>query len=601
MSNDSSTERRSNVGSGVRDRLKTAVPAFVVFTALGVIVDPGFWGQWWWYVGLGLTLSTVFIEPFFGSARSGIANSLAGIGAFWSASKEGLEPLWWVYFGLCAAIFLSSVLAASLPGNGAVKAQLNRFGIFGRASVLGLSALLLESATKVAQSEPRYVVLAIAAIALTVGLSLRWSYFRHSTGERQASALDVVGPGLLLLEGVDRLVPGTAILIKGRSGKPHQGVVASRIPGKYGARTVVAIDADWTKIVGELPSSLSVSHDLARQPAVGVVSAGSNTTSIAFSPFLPVGIGDCVRISDANGRELAYQIFALQLVEEVWNGSKSVETSARAEQLGHDDGGFLRSVPHLPAPHSAISKGSLSGVSLPVGYARIGQIVGTEFPIGIATDSAARGHLAVLGMSGMGKTTVVQRICSELGTVQQVVALDATGEYASRWGVPRWSRGDFSSIGFHVDEPSGALASQAESLLKGFMGQASTEYVAGTRQERTICLEEAHGFVPEWNFATKPEADSSALSARYIMQARKFGLNFIVVSQRTAVVSKSALSQCESYIAFRTVDDTSLSYLEGIVGSTARSVLPTLRRHEALCFGPAFNSERPVVVALDSP
>ena len=130
------------------------------------------------------------------------------------------------------------------------------------------------------------------------------------------------------------------------------------------------------------------------------------------------------------------------------------------------------------------------------------------------------------------------------------------------------------------------------------MTQARSEYLSSTRVERLICLEEAHGFIPEWNFTSKPEADASALTARYMMQARKFGLSFMVVSQRTAVVSKSALSQCESYVVFRTLDDTSLSYIEGIVGPVAREVLPSLARHHALCFGPAFNAERPVVVRL---
>lgn len=85
------------------------------------------------------------------------------------------------------------------------------------------------------------------------------------------------------------------------------------------------------------------------------------------------------------------------------------------------------------------------------------------------------------------------------------------------------------------------------------------------------------------------------------MQSRKYGLSYIFVSQRTAVISKSALSQCESYIALRTIDDTSLSYLEAIAGPVVRQVVPSLGRYEALCFGPAFNSENPVVVGLDTP
>jgi DNA helicase HerA-like ATPase len=83
-----------------------------------------------------------------------------------------------------------------------------------------------------------------------------------------------------------------------------------------------------------------------------------------------------------------------------------------------------------------------------------------------------------------------------------------------------------------------------------------------------------------------------------IMQARKYGLGFMIVSQRTAVVSKSALSQCESYAVFRTVDDTSLTYLETLAGPIVRDVVPALGRYEMLCLDPAFNTDSPVVVAV---
>ena len=50
----------------------------------------------------------------------------------------------------------------------------------------------------------------------------------------------------------------------------------------------------------------------------------------------------------------------------------------------------------------------------------------------------------------------------------------------------------------------------------------------------------------------------------------------ILVSQRTAVVAKSALSQCENIIAFKSVDHTGLDYLEAFGGSSARELLPRL-------------------------
>jgi hypothetical protein len=71
------------------------------------------------------------------------------------------------------------------------------------------------------------------------------------------------------------------------------------------------------------------------------------------------------------------------------------------------------------------------------------------------------------------------------------------------------------------------------------------------------------------------------------------------VSQRSAIVSKSALTQCENYIILRTIDETGLDFLETVVGGVVRRAIPRLGRFEAVCVGPAFNSDSAVVVRLD--
>lgn len=38
-----------------------------VFTLLGVSGHTHFWSQWWFYVGVGMSLAVVFVEPFYGA------------------------------------------------------------------------------------------------------------------------------------------------------------------------------------------------------------------------------------------------------------------------------------------------------------------------------------------------------------------------------------------------------------------------------------------------------------------------------------------------------------------------------------------------------
>jgi DNA helicase HerA-like ATPase len=145
-----------------------------------------------------------------------------------------------------------------------------------------------------------------------------------------------------------------------------------------------------------------------------------------------------------------------------------------------------------------------------------------------------------------------------------------------------------------------AVAGETHMAVK-VVAPGVAEYNAGITKHRVLLLEEAHTFIPEFGFRDRNDETWVSTSGRCIMQSRKFGLRFVIISQRSAVVTKSALSQCENYIAFKTIDDTSLNYLESVVGSEVRRIITGLARYEAVYVGPAFNSEAPVIINADPP
>lgn len=71
------------------------------------------------------------------------------------------------------------------------------------------------------------------------------------------------------------------------------------------------------------------------------------------------------------------------------------------------------------------------------------------------------------------------------------------------------------------------------------------------RAKCCIVFEEAHSLIPEWNSAVEPN-DSKAANgiAKAILQGRKYGLGSLVVTQRTANVTKSILNQCNTIFCF---------------------------------------------------
>lgn len=124
----------------------------------------------------------------------------------------------------------------------------------------------------------------------------------------------------------------------------------------------------------------------------------------------------------------------------------------------------------------------------------------------------------------------------------------------------------------------------------------------GMTDTARLCLvyEEAHSLVPEWNsVAQEGDRHATATSARAILQGRKFGLGCLLITQRTANVTKTILNQCNTIFAMRTFDDTGKEFLGNYIGSDYASVLPSLQPRHAVIFGKASSCENPVLVRLN--
>lgn len=124
----------------------------------------------------------------------------------------------------------------------------------------------------------------------------------------------------------------------------------------------------------------------------------------------------------------------------------------------------------------------------------------------------------------------------------------------------------------------------------------------GMTDNARLCLiyEEAHSLVPEWNSVVQEgDRHATATSARAILQGRKFGLGCLLITQRTANVTKTILNQCNTIFAMRTFDDTGKEFLGNYIGSDYARVLPSLQPRNAVIFGKASSCENPVLVRLN--
>lgn len=134
-----------------------------------------------------------------------------------------------------------------------------------------------------------------------------------------------------------------------------------------------------------------------------------------------------------------------------------------------------------------------------------------------------------------------------------------------------------------------------EAALDVLQAQGMTD-----RARCCVVYEEAHSLIPEWN-AVASDGDKTATNgtAKAILQGRKFGLGCLVITQRTANVTKSILNQCNTVFGLRVFDATGMEFLKNYIGEDYAGVLSTLEDRHAVVFGRASSCRDPVLTRLN--
>jgi uncharacterized protein DUF87 len=115
-----------------------------------------------------------------------------------------------------------------------------------------------------------------------------------------------------------------------------------------------------------------------------------------------------------------------------------------------------------------------------------------------------------------------------------------------------------------------------------------------------IVIEEAHRFIGEKVSDTAGAAKNA--SERIAREGRKYGLGLMVVSQRPAELSETALSQCGTFISMRLTNPGDQNRIKSALPDTVANLaeaLPSLRTGEALITGEAITL--PSRVLIDRP
>ncbi|NCD32877.1 MAG: DUF87 domain-containing protein [Spartobacteria bacterium] len=149
---------------------------------------------------------------------------------------------------------------------------------------------------------------------------------------------------------------------------------------------------------------------------------------------------------------------------------------------------------------------------------------------------------------------------------------------------------DVSQLPFEVLETVTAL-----------LGRLIIEFVSHFMPENrgkypiVIVLEEAQNYIAE-----KSESIAKTVFERIAREGRKYGISLVVCSQRPSELSKTVLSQCNSFVIHRLQNPDDQKYIQGLVSSASADILeqlPIIPQQHAVITGDCVRT--PIQVKID--
>lgn len=368
---------------------------------------------------------------------------------------------------------------------------------------------------------------------------------------------------------------------------------------------------------------------------------------------------------ELNRERIYYQIVGGETGEEAFSGDRHGFQIASAAQLGTlaAEAGFKK-FDWLPAMNTPVFSSSpactVHSLAVSEGDFELGVVPNSEILVGGNFCADYNSHTAILGVTGSGKTELAfDLIRHAVSHGIKVVCIDLTAQYQDR--LNDLNPSDLSvneatstalaeklfaveSGTYGAGEEKVALSSFAAKLTAHItkrveefltddsgsnLGLIQLQEISNTKATLWItqlymtCLlkyardhlgkcprvlvvvEEAHTVMPEPSTMGLGDYDSKGLVgkiAQIALQGRKYGVGLLILAQRTATVSKTVLTQCNTIISFTCYDDTSLGFLRNIFGPEHVALIPNLPTLQAVAFGKWVRSERPIVfqVAYDA-
>ena len=653
----------------------------------------------WFYSGLFmLFFSILFIEPYYSSPKNVITNSIPLLLVYVSVKESFThDGLWLATISIIGLLLIVSIAAIAISSdNESPDSTRNKISdtlkniavFFGRGKIIYsfvfISVLILYKTEILTEVSDTYLftMIILWGVVLIIDSQSLHNSFRREKKQLHSNAIgeifgvqskkiflaklfedkgksirkfDIVKFKYSMQDSDEYAIAGivfdTYLLNQEKWVKVLQLGAAEKQLTNYGKNIVYKV-TEKEEVQG-LTKTLNVEN------FVGVVIEKSTIGIIKFEYSKKtddIQEGDLLELKIGN-RRLFYQVISGSTeYEKLESKNETGFIEGEAIQLGEWQNDLLsfQKFGWVPAINTPIFKADTSNFQVQeYSYPdfKLGTIPNTQLPSVINLHEAVSHHLALLGVTGSGKSFLAREVITSLMTDTNVICIDFTGEYKKDLEAlnpaelikvdgldaleENFAEKHRKALNRQPDEElklkkqiQGKLDEYVKQFIEGennlglfeLPALSNTSFIieftqffiesvfnyAKSNEGSRICLvlEEAHTIVPETNFlgdlgdygSTKALVNKMSQIA---LQGRKYGVGLMVIAQRTANVSKTVLTQCNSIVCFQAFDETSFTFLGNYIGKDLVQALPNLKRYHAIVTGKAIRSNLPMIVNLE--
>jgi hypothetical protein len=632
-----------------KSRLFLLLFCLLGLVAVGLVITKSFdflLSDFWFTSGFFLLLLLSLIDqPFFSKDSNVMVNALAALPSLLLVAAIDRDAIWNAFLIGTLYLIVSSGILMWLRSKELIEesltvqffSRLNR--IIGRPECLFSAFFLWGAASKFGLHSPKsdalfmfwavFMVLNIPAIsALIAGwFGTKKVTEKEDTIGRLQSIVDPSRAILKLNSDAPRSLFGREVVLRGAH-NPSLVVTATVTDDRslMGVRVchVASEGPGLATLALDGPVEASLSTSAPRNDVVGVVGKGSDigTLKCTVRPDAELREGSLLTVSTSGERLGYFQVVSAKITTESVgeNLADSIETTAIQLGSWEQTKARFETFPWVAPPGNVVRQITSENAAtfvIPEGRALIGYVPGTTFPVHVGIDELVTHNTAILGITGSGKSYIAFDLIENIiGAGIRVLVLDLSGQYkpflrnldpvaiqnmtkAGESGIQSWLDSS-STLGVYsfssAENYTQSTAKIAILALRHCYKKARKRPGVDERAALCIVLEEAHALIPEFNQVTvKADSDNVNKTARTVLQGRKYGLGTLLITQRTANVTKTILNQCNTIVALQSFDKTGLEFMSNYVGNDYAHAISNLPLRHALLVGKASSSARPII------